>query len=102
MTPDLQLLVWSASLALVQMLIAVIGAQGQVSLPVLVVNREAMPALTGWVGRAQRAHLNPCWRAWQCSPSPCWSRTSPAGRRKPWAETKHKAFRSGIKSVWKS
>jgi len=58
MSPELTFLVWSGVLALVQMLIAVIGAQGQVSLPLLVGNREAMPALTGWGGRAQRAHLN--------------------------------------------
>ena len=58
MSPELTFLVWSAALALVQMLIAVIGAQGQASLPLLVGNREAMPALTGWAGRAQRAHLN--------------------------------------------
>lgn len=55
---ELQLLVWAAILALVQMIVAVIGAQQQVSLPVLAGNRESMPALTGWALRAQRAHLN--------------------------------------------
>ena len=55
---ELQLLVWAAILAIVQMIVAVIGAQQQVSLPVLVGNRESMPALTGWALRAQRAHLN--------------------------------------------
>lgn len=55
---ELQLLVWSALLALVQMLIAVAGAQSQVSLNVLASNRDRMPALTGWALRAQRAHLN--------------------------------------------
>ena len=58
MTPDLTMLVWSAALALVQMLIAVVGAQLQVGLPLLAGNREGMPALTGWAGRAQRAHIN--------------------------------------------
>lgn len=58
MSPELQLLVWSAALALVQMLVAVAGAQIQVGLPRLAGNREAMPALSGWAGRAQRAHLN--------------------------------------------
>jgi len=58
MTPDLQMLVWSAALALVQMLIAAMGAQGQLGLPMLAGNREGMPPLTGWAGRAQRAHLN--------------------------------------------
>lgn len=55
---ELQLLVWSAILALVQMVVAVIGAQQQVSLPVLAGNRESMPTLNGWALRAQRAHLN--------------------------------------------
>ena len=55
---ELQLLVWSALLAIVQMFIAVAGAQSQVSLPVLASNRERMPPLTGWALRAQRAHLN--------------------------------------------
>ena len=58
MTPDLQMLVWSAALALVQMLVAVVMAQGQVGLPLLAGNREDLPRLTGWAGRAQRAHLN--------------------------------------------
>ena len=58
MTPDLQMLVWSAALALVQMLVAVIGAQGQVGLPLLAGNRDEAPRLTSWAGRAQRAHLN--------------------------------------------
>ena len=58
MTPDLQMLVWSAALALVQMLIAVVGAMGQVGLPTLAGNREGLAAPTGWAGRAQRAHLN--------------------------------------------
>ena len=55
---ELQLLVWSALLALVQMFIAAAGAQSQVSLPVLAGNRDRMPPLTGWALRAQRAHLN--------------------------------------------
>jgi uncharacterized MAPEG superfamily protein len=58
MTPDLQMLVWSAALALAQMLIAVTAAQLQLGLPMLAGNREGLPPLTGWAGRAQRAHLN--------------------------------------------
>ena len=58
MTPDLNMLVWAAALALVQMLVAVVGAQLQVGLPTLAGNREAMPELTGWAGRARRAHFN--------------------------------------------
>ena len=58
MTPDLQMLVWSAALFLVQMGVASIGAQGQVGLPALAGNREDLPAITGWAGRARRAHSN--------------------------------------------
>lgn len=58
MPVELQLLVWSAILALIQMLVAVAGAQSQVSLPVLAGNRDTMPPLTGWALRATRAHLN--------------------------------------------
>ena len=55
---ELQLLVWSAVLALAQMLVAVMGAHSQVGLPMLAGNRENMPALAGWGLRATRAHLN--------------------------------------------
>ena len=58
MPVELQLLVWSGVLALAQMIVAVLGAQSQVSLPVLAGNRDRMPALTGWALRATRAHLN--------------------------------------------
>lgn len=58
MSPDLKLLVWSAALALVQSVIAVTGAMLQVGLPALAGNREGMPEITGWAGRAQRAHRN--------------------------------------------
>jgi uncharacterized MAPEG superfamily protein len=55
---ELALLVWSVALAFVQMLIAASGATLQVGLPRLAGNRDNMPPLTGWVGRAERAHLN--------------------------------------------
>ena len=55
---ELQLLVWAAVLALIQMLVAAAGAQQQVGLPVLAGNRDTMPPLTGWAQRATRAHLN--------------------------------------------
>ena len=58
MSTELELLVWSAVLAMVQMLIAVLAAQSQVGLPMLAGNREAMPPLAGWGDRARRAHLN--------------------------------------------
>lgn len=52
------MLVWSAALALAQMVVASLGAQGQVGLPALAGNREDLPPLTGWAGRAKRAHVN--------------------------------------------
>ena len=58
MSHDLQMLVWSAVLAIVQMLVAAVAANHQLGTPTLVGNRESVPALTGWAGRAQRAHLN--------------------------------------------
>jgi uncharacterized MAPEG superfamily protein len=58
MTLELKLLVWSTALALIQMLIAVLAAIAQVGLLPLVGNREKLPALEGWPGRAQRAHRN--------------------------------------------
>lgn len=58
MTADLQMLVWSAALFLAQMVVAAIGAQGQVGLPALAGNREDLAPVTGWAGRARRAHLN--------------------------------------------
>ena len=58
LTAELHLLVWSVALCVVQMLVAVTGAQLQVGLPRLVGNREALPEATGWAGRAARAHRN--------------------------------------------
>ena len=58
MKPELMWLVWAVALAVVQMLVAVTGAFLQVGLPPLVGNRENFPALTGWAGRADRAHIN--------------------------------------------
>ena len=58
MPHDLQMLVWSTALSVVQMLIAVLIATGQVGLPKLAGNREDLPPYTGWALRAQRAHLN--------------------------------------------
>lgn len=58
MTPDLKLLLWSVALTFVEVLVAAAGANAQVGLATLAGNREGMPALTGWAGRAQRAHRN--------------------------------------------
>ena len=58
MSLELELLVWSVALAFAQCLLAVTGAMLQVGLPMLAGNREKMPAITGWAGRAERAHRN--------------------------------------------
>ncbi|MET0568166.1 MAG: MAPEG family protein [Hyphomicrobiaceae bacterium] len=58
MSPDLKLLVWSVALAFGQMLIAVLGACQQVGLPKLAGNRDDLPVIEDWAGRAQRAHMN--------------------------------------------
>jgi len=58
MKPELTLLVWSATLAFVQVLVAVQGTMMQVGLPALAGNREALPEIKGWAGRAQRAQRN--------------------------------------------
>jgi len=58
MTPELMYLVWSAALTFVLVLIAVSGATFQVGLPKLAGNRESLPEMSGWAGRAARAHRN--------------------------------------------
>jgi uncharacterized MAPEG superfamily protein len=58
MSLELQFLVWSVALAFIQMLVAVTGAFLQVGLPTLAGNREKMPEMLGWTGRAERAHRN--------------------------------------------
>jgi uncharacterized MAPEG superfamily protein len=58
MSTDLTLLVWAAALTFVQAVIAAVGAQMQVGLPALAGNRENLPTITGWAGRAARAHRN--------------------------------------------
>jgi uncharacterized MAPEG superfamily protein len=58
MPHDLQMLVWSAALAIILVLVAVLLAIAAVGVPTLAGNREGMPPLTGLAGRAQRAHLN--------------------------------------------
>jgi len=45
-------------LTLVQAVVAVNGALMQVGLPTLASNREGMPEIKGWGGRAARAHRN--------------------------------------------
>jgi uncharacterized MAPEG superfamily protein len=58
MTPELLYLVWSAALTVVLALIAVSGATLEVGLPRLAGNRENMPEMSSWAGRAARAHRN--------------------------------------------
>jgi uncharacterized MAPEG superfamily protein len=58
MSADLKYLLFSTILCFVQVLIAAIGANQAVGLPTLAGNREGLPELTGWAGRAKRAHLN--------------------------------------------
>jgi uncharacterized MAPEG superfamily protein len=58
MKPELNLLVWAVALTVVQMLVAAQAAFNKVGLMALVGNREGMPELTGWGGRATRAHYN--------------------------------------------
>jgi uncharacterized MAPEG superfamily protein len=58
MTPELMYLIWSAALTFVLVLIAVSGATLEVGLPKLAGNREGLPEMTGWAGRAARAHRN--------------------------------------------
>ena len=58
MSPDLYFLLMSTILCFVQMLIAATGANTQVGLPALAGNREGLPEIVGWPGRARRAHLN--------------------------------------------
>lgn len=58
MTPDLTYLVLSAVLCLLQAVVAVLGAMLVVGLPALAGNRDDLPAIEGWAGRARRAHQN--------------------------------------------
>jgi uncharacterized MAPEG superfamily protein len=58
MSPDLKYLLFSTLLCFVQVLIAATGANQAVGLSTLAGNREGLPELTGWAGRAQRAHRN--------------------------------------------
>jgi uncharacterized MAPEG superfamily protein len=58
MTPELMYLLWSVALTAVLVVVATLGAMQQVGLPKLAGNRENMPELEGWAGRAERAHRN--------------------------------------------
>ena len=58
MSPDLKYLLFSVILTFGQMLVAATGANRAVGLPTLAGNRESLPEIRGWAGRARRAHLN--------------------------------------------
>src|SRR5579859_7251765 len=55
---ELKFLVWSVALTLVQVVVAATGAILQVGLVPLAGNREGLPQIEGWAGRALRAHRN--------------------------------------------
>ena len=58
MSPDLKYLLFSTILCFVQVLVAAMGANQAVGLNTLAGNREGLPEIKGWAGRAKRAHLN--------------------------------------------
>ncbi len=58
MTTDLWLLTWSAVLCFAQVSIAASGGTLKMGLPAAAGNREDVAELTGWEGRAGRAHRN--------------------------------------------
>ncbi len=58
MNPDLTWLIWTVALTVIQVILATSGATLQLGLSRLAGNRDDLPALTGWVGRMQRAHRN--------------------------------------------
>jgi len=58
MTPEIIFLLWSAALTLLLAVVAVSACVLEVGLPRIVGNRENMPELPGWTGRAVRAHRN--------------------------------------------
>jgi uncharacterized MAPEG superfamily protein len=58
MTPELMYLLWSVALTAVLVVVATLGATQQVGLPKLAGNRDNMPEMQGWAGRAERAHRN--------------------------------------------
>ena len=58
MTIDLVLLLWVIALAFIHIVVAAAGATGQIGFGTLAGNRENLPELTGWAGRARRAQQN--------------------------------------------
>jgi uncharacterized MAPEG superfamily protein len=58
MKTELAFLLGAVVLAMIQVAVAIFGAMRQVGLEVLAGNRENIPDILGWAGRAARAHRN--------------------------------------------
>ena len=58
MSPELKYLLFSVVLTFVQVLIAAMAANQVVGLTTLAGNRDDLPVMSGFAGRARRAHLN--------------------------------------------
>jgi uncharacterized MAPEG superfamily protein len=58
MSPELKYLLFSVLLTFVQVLIAAAAANQVVGLTALAGNRDDVPVMSGFAGRATRAHLN--------------------------------------------
>ena len=58
MSPELKYLLFSVVLTFVQVLIAAMAANQVVGLTTLAGNRDDLPVMSGFAGRAKRAHLN--------------------------------------------
>src|SRR5262245_65540871 len=56
MSPDLTYLLYSVILCFVEVVIAAAGANQQVGLSTLAGNRQGLPDIIDWGGRARRAH----------------------------------------------
>lgn len=58
MKPEFAFLIGAVGLTVIQVVIAAVGAMLQVGVPVLFGNRDNIPDIHGWAGRAARAHRN--------------------------------------------
>jgi uncharacterized MAPEG superfamily protein len=55
---EIKLLLWSVALTAVQVVIATLGTTSVVGFAGAAGNREGLPPIEGWAGRANRAHRN--------------------------------------------
>lgn len=58
MPVEIKLLLWSVALTAVQVVIATIGTTSAVGVSGGLGNRQGLPPIDGWAGRANRAHRN--------------------------------------------